>query len=177
MVFDRLLTVADVAALLRLTNKGVYSLVEARRIPFVRVSNRVRFILEDVVAWLSENRVRPWRDDHGCTTNEGAWWVDFRYERERYRRRSPVNTKRGAEEHERRVRQQIQDGTFEKEEMPTFGEWFYGRYWNEVGGCPEEQTKHRRGQALGLRAPLEGGIRQGAARRDQGCERRAFRAG
>jgi excisionase family DNA binding protein len=52
-----ILTVADVAVLLRLTPKGVYALVEARRISFVRVSNRLRFFRDDVIAWLQENRV------------------------------------------------------------------------------------------------------------------------
>ena len=52
-----ILTVQDLAALLRLKPKGVYSLVEARRIPFVRISNRVRFFRQDVISWLRENRV------------------------------------------------------------------------------------------------------------------------
>lgn len=42
--------------------------------------------------------------------------MDLRWERERIRRRSPVNTKRGAEEYERKIRQQLLDGSFEKEE-------------------------------------------------------------
>lgn len=54
---DSLLTVPEVAALLRLTRKGVYALIEARRIPFIRVSNRVRFCQSDVIRWLQENRV------------------------------------------------------------------------------------------------------------------------
>lgn len=52
-----LLTVPEVALLLRLTTKGIYAMVEARRIPFVKVSNRIRFLRSDVVLWLSENRV------------------------------------------------------------------------------------------------------------------------
>ncbi len=52
-----IMTVAEVADLLRLKPKGVYSLVENRRIPFVKVSNRVRFFRADVLAWLQENRV------------------------------------------------------------------------------------------------------------------------
>ncbi len=52
-----LLTVDEVAELLRLTKKGVYSMVEARRIPHFKVSNRVRFARADVVRWLEENRV------------------------------------------------------------------------------------------------------------------------
>ena len=56
---------------------------------------------------------------------KGAWWVDFRYEGQRIRKKSPVDNKRGAEEYERKLRQQLLDGTFGKEEacnekeMPT----------------------------------------------------------
>ena len=63
---ERLLTVDDVAALLRLTPKGIYSMVSERRIPFVKVSNRLRFIRDDVLAWLHRNRVEP----HGVPINE-----------------------------------------------------------------------------------------------------------
>jgi len=56
-ILARLLTVPEVAELLQLTRKGVYALVEARRIPFIRVSNRVRFCQTDVLRWLQENRV------------------------------------------------------------------------------------------------------------------------
>jgi excisionase family DNA binding protein len=52
-----LMTVKEVATLLRLSQKGVYSMVEARRIPFVRVSNRVRFVQADVLMWLRGNQV------------------------------------------------------------------------------------------------------------------------
>lgn len=52
-----LLTVEEVAELLRMTKKGIYALVEGRRIPFVKVSNRLRFIRSDVLGWLQENRV------------------------------------------------------------------------------------------------------------------------
>ena len=54
---EELMTVPEVAAFLRLTPKGVYSLVERRKIPFVKVSNRVRFRRADVISWLEENRV------------------------------------------------------------------------------------------------------------------------
>lgn len=53
----RLMTVSEVADLLRLSPKGVYSLVERRCIPFVRISNRLRFSRRDVISWLEENRV------------------------------------------------------------------------------------------------------------------------
>lgn len=58
---------------------------------------------------------------------KGHWFVDLRWERERIRRRSPVDTKRGALDFERRLRQQLLDGTFEidkevepTQEIPTF---------------------------------------------------------
>lgn len=57
-----LLTVREVADLLQLTPAGIYAMVAAHRIPFVKVSNRVRFARSDVVAWLQRNRV-PSRGD------------------------------------------------------------------------------------------------------------------
>jgi integrase len=41
---------------------------------------------------------------------KGHWWADFYYERKRVRRRSPVDTKRGAQEHERTLRQRLMNG-------------------------------------------------------------------
>jgi excisionase family DNA binding protein len=52
-----LLTVEELAVWLRLTPKGVYSLVEARRIPFVKVSNRLRFFAGEIQNWLRDSRV------------------------------------------------------------------------------------------------------------------------
>jgi excisionase family DNA binding protein len=54
---DRLMTVRDVAHFLGLKPKGIYALVERRAIPFVRVSNRLRFLRADVLLWVQENRV------------------------------------------------------------------------------------------------------------------------
>jgi excisionase family DNA binding protein len=56
---DPLWTVRDVAAYLQLTVKGIYSLVEQRRIPVIKVSNRVRFQPQGVVAWVEQRRVVP----------------------------------------------------------------------------------------------------------------------
>lgn len=52
-----LLTVPEVAALLRFTEKSVYAMVSARRIPFVRIGNRLRFERAAVLRWVSESRV------------------------------------------------------------------------------------------------------------------------
>lgn len=46
---------------------------------------------------------------------KGAWWVDFRFNGVRYRRKSPIDTKRCALEYERRLRQELlDDNNFEK---------------------------------------------------------------
>jgi len=63
----------------------------------------------------------------------GEWWVDFRYRRKRLRKRSPVQTKRGAEQFERQLRQEFsEDETHGRNPFagppPTFAEfapeWF-----------------------------------------------------
>ena len=54
---QRLLCAAEVADLLGLTTKGVYSLVQGRKIPFIKISNRLRFDRNDVLEWIQENRV------------------------------------------------------------------------------------------------------------------------
>lgn len=56
----------------------------------------------------------------------GAWYIDVRMKgHPRVRRKSPVQNKRGAEKYERKVREELLDGTFEKadEPVPTLGEW------------------------------------------------------
>ncbi len=58
-MMNRLLTVEEVAKLLRLSPRGVYNLVEARKIPFIKVSNRVRFKVEHIEEWLVDRTVKP----------------------------------------------------------------------------------------------------------------------
>lgn len=62
---------------------------------------------------------------------KGSWWVDFQFDRERIRRKSAVNTKRGAEEYERRLRQELLANPTPRKEVPTFEEFFLGRFWRE----------------------------------------------
>jgi integrase len=51
---------------------------------------------------------------------------------ERVRKVSPVQTRRGAEEYERQVRHDLLMGRYGiGKEVPTFEEWFHGRYWRE----------------------------------------------
>jgi excisionase family DNA binding protein len=56
-IAPRLLTVPEVARLLRLKPKTIYALVAARRMPCVRMGRAVRLLESDVVRWIHENRV------------------------------------------------------------------------------------------------------------------------
>lgn len=53
-----LLTVEELARWLKLSVKGVYNLVESRRIPHLKVgSSRLRFLPSEIRSWLEESRV------------------------------------------------------------------------------------------------------------------------
>ncbi|MBW2588449.1 MAG: hypothetical protein JRD92_16145, partial [Deltaproteobacteria bacterium] len=41
---------------------------------------------------------------------DGRWTVDFRYEGKRYRKKSPIDTQRGAKEFERLLLQRLMQG-------------------------------------------------------------------
>jgi hypothetical protein len=81
-------------------------------------------------------RRRRRRDPETGETRE-CWMVDVVYEqtdgrRERIRKVSPVQTRRGAEEYERQLRNDLLMGRYgSRKEVPTFDEWWHGRYWNE----------------------------------------------
>jgi integrase len=62
---------------------------------------------------------------------KGAWWVDFRFKGERIRKKSPIDTKRGAEEYERQLRQELFTGPIAERKVLPFDEWFRGRFWRE----------------------------------------------
>jgi integrase len=74
------------------------------------------------------------------------WWVDFRYRRKRIRKRSPVQTKRGAEQYERQLRQEFaEDETHGKNpfvEPPKFEE-FVDRWMREYVGPRNRPAIHR----------------------------------
>ncbi len=70
-------------------------------------------------------RLRKWKDGSGRTKE--AWWVDVKFTHsdgrvERVRKKSPVNTRRGAEQYERQLREALLSGSFGKEvkTVPTF---------------------------------------------------------
>lgn len=67
------------------------------------------------------------------------WMVDVVFEHpdgrpERVRKVSPVQTRRGAEEYERKLRHELLvggRGAATREEVPSFDTWFNGRFWRE----------------------------------------------
>ncbi|MBL7057805.1 site-specific integrase [Patescibacteria group bacterium] len=79
----------------------------------------------------------------------GAWWVDFRFNRVRHRRRSPDNTKAGAQSYEAMLRQRLARGEPIVEEVvniPSFKE--FSQRWFEVyvknnNKLSEQITKER----------------------------------
>lgn len=67
-------------------------------------------------------RLRKWNRKDGKVLEQ--WVVDFLYEQpgrspRRIRETSPVNTRRGAEAHERDLRASLQAGSYDREEAPT----------------------------------------------------------
>ena len=54
-----LLTIEEAAAFTRLKKSTLYSYVESRRIPFLKVGSRVLFEKDALVEWLSGHRVEP----------------------------------------------------------------------------------------------------------------------
>jgi len=78
---------------------------------------------------------------------KGAWWVDFRLDRKRVRKKSPINTKRGAEVFEKQLREELVLGKESpKREIPTFRE--HARDWVDtyvvVNNKPSEVASKRK---------------------------------
>jgi excisionase family DNA binding protein len=59
-----LLDGAEVAAVLSTTPRHIRRLVEERRIPFVKVGRFVRFVSEDIEAWVASHRINPIDDSY-----------------------------------------------------------------------------------------------------------------
>jgi excisionase family DNA binding protein len=53
-----LLTIADVAELLKISSSTVRRLQQRRKIPFLKIGGRVRFIRSDIASYLEKQRVR-----------------------------------------------------------------------------------------------------------------------
>ncbi len=69
--------------------------------------------------------------------------------RQRVRKVSPVQTRRGTEQYERDVREALANGSYgqEEKEVPTFDEWFNGQFWRgwviAQGNKPSEQESKK----------------------------------
>lgn len=97
---------------------------------------------------------------------KGSWWVDFQYRRERVRRRSPLNTKGGAQEHEIFLRQfMATHGSLDEldpskdDDTPTlagFAERWLCEYADVNNGRSERRNKRRSLHSVLL--PFFGGL-------------------
>lgn len=70
-----LLTIEEVARILRISKTSAYRLVERRELPFCRVGRSLRFSREDLEAYLGSRRVGSTASDdntYECTKNPGA---------------------------------------------------------------------------------------------------------
>lgn len=54
---DELLTISEVAALLKISPTGVRRLQQSRQIPFIKVGGSIRFLKSDIFAYLQKMRV------------------------------------------------------------------------------------------------------------------------
>lgn len=89
-----------------------------------------------------------------------SWWVDFRIEYKRYRKRSPENSRRGAEAYEVTLRQRLARGESLTPqplvERPTFAdfsdEWF--ATYAQTNNKPSEQRSKESTLRLHLKPML-----------------------
>jgi len=86
----------------------------------------------------------------------GEWWVDFRFRGRRVRRRSPIQTRRGAQEFERQLLAQLADddahGIDPFAAPPTFAE--FAERWMREYVVPRNRPGVHRDKAITLRAHL-----------------------
>lgn len=91
-------------------------------------------------------RLRKWTDSKGKVHE--AWKVDVVFQHadgrtERVERTSPVNTRRGAEQHERELRQTLLDGTFGQSRKPAPTLATFGERWLEHAETNDKQSSAR----------------------------------
>lgn len=87
-----------------------------------------------------------------------SWWVDFRYERVRYRKRSPENSQAGAKSYEITLRQRLTHGEpltnkdEQKQSVPLFNE-FAGKWYDTYVTTNNKQSEQK-GKRIILRTHL-----------------------
>ena len=75
---EELLTVKQVAGILRISKQAVYGLVARRRIPYVRFSARgIRFRVQDFEEWLRCKTVKDRRRTYGISRENGKGEGEF----------------------------------------------------------------------------------------------------
>ena len=71
-----------------------------------------------------------------------SWWVDFRFDKQRYRRRAPTNSKEGAKDYESLIRQKLAKGENLFEEKTEAKEPFSKFAWNWFEVWVKNNNKH-----------------------------------
>jgi excisionase family DNA binding protein len=56
---EQLLTIQEAAALLCLAPKTIYQYTSAKKIPFIKMGNAIRFRASDLEAWIKKHHVEP----------------------------------------------------------------------------------------------------------------------
>src|SRR5213080_651834 len=89
-----LLTIPEVAKVLKISESGVRRLQQARHLPFIKVGGSIRFYKEDIMSFLEQRRVDSIdlnRRRYDSTNDKKVVVIDFRFNHTRYRKRSPDN--------------------------------------------------------------------------------------
>jgi len=68
---DKLLTLEEVAAWLRLSKDSVYRLTQGGKIPAFKVGTQWRFKQTEIDAWMTENKNSTYRRTSSVTSKEG----------------------------------------------------------------------------------------------------------
>jgi len=60
---NKIMTVDEVSEFLQLSPKTIYQYTSNRTLPFIKIGNRVRFDMQDIMKWLEAQKVMPELDD------------------------------------------------------------------------------------------------------------------
>lgn len=111
------------------TVQAVYAKAERGTLPGdTRIGRRLYFVRSDLLRSSSKVACRTWETLVTTRKLNGKWYADFRFQHvdrtvERIRKRSPNQSKAGAEEFERQLRTAMLAPTHTTKEVPTFADY------------------------------------------------------
>ncbi len=75
---EELLTVKQIAGVLKISEQAVYGLVARGRIPYIRFSTKgIRFRVEDFEEWLNSKTIKDQRRVYGLSYEDGKGEGEF----------------------------------------------------------------------------------------------------